>query len=151
MFPDRISFAGQRYTGPTIRSVAGTNPAATGVEISETVPAATLWLLLAVRYTLTTDGNAGNRVSKIQFSDGTTAFWEGPPGTTQAANVTARIYSWGVGGVYQSNLSEVEGSALPFPVPLGPGYKFTTNTANKQATDDYSAPQYLVAEYKATG
>lgn len=129
-----------------LRSVAGTDPAA-NVEISETVAAGKFWRLESITFALVTDASAANRLVEIVIDDGTNVLARIPAPAVQAASLT-RTYTFARGGYDRdsSTNSLTQLAGLPDMV-LGPAYRVRTVTTNRQATDNYGAPQLLVMEY----
>ena len=128
-----------------LRSITGTNPAA-GVEVSETVPTDARWHVLAFAVTLVTSAAAANRELSLTFDDGATVFARVPSGYTHIASLT-RLYSAYIGAVRNAAAQD---TTQTFPLPdlhLQGGYRIATATTNKQAGDDYGAPQLLVEEW----
>lgn len=155
LFGDYITITGQgafpigriadSVEGPgNIRSITGTTPAA-GAEINEVVPANTRWRLLAFRYTLTTAVAAANRETSLVIDDGVNPYVNDSAAFTQIASLVF-IYSYELGlqrqAALQSNLITLGSPAVILP----PGHRIRTLTANIQAADQYSAPQYVVEE-----
>lgn len=128
-----------------LRSLTGTNPAA-NVEIVETVPTGARWRLLSFRATLVTDANAAAREVAITFDDGTTVYAEAAAGVNQAASLT-RQYTATRGGVRGAAAT---GTGILIAIPdlrLAAGHRIATVTINRQAGDDFGAPQLLVEEW----
>jgi hypothetical protein len=128
-----------------LRSLTGTNPAA-NTEISETVPTGARWRLVSFRAALVTDANAANREVALTFDDGTNVYMEAHAGVNQAASLT-RQYTASIGAV-RGAAATGTGILIALPeVVLPAGHRIRTSTTNRQATDDWSAPQYLVEEW----
>ncbi|MBA7554734.1 hypothetical protein ES705_47365 [subsurface metagenome] len=125
-------------------SITGTDPAV-DTEILETVPERRRWRLCSVHFTLVTDINAANRQISIIIDDGTNTLLHLTIQTVQAASTT-RNYTL-------ANFSVTEflvGDDLFHPFPplcLPAGFRFRTETADRQAGDNFSAPQALVEEW----
>jgi hypothetical protein len=135
--------------GPgNLRSITGTVPAA-GAEISEIVPGNMRWRLMAFRYSLTTAVAVANRESNLTFDDGANVYASETSGFTEAASLTD-TFSWMLG---VQRLQALQSTLLTLPLPslIMPGlHRIRTNTANIQAADQYTAPQYLVEEWAQT-
>lgn len=119
--------------------LASTDPAA-NTEHSITVPAGEQWDLLAINFSLVTDGNAANRTVTITIDDGTTVYAKATGPVTQAASLTYN-YTFGVGSAL---LTAVAGLNVTVPLPqlsLMPGHRIKTVTTNLQATDNYGIAQ----------
>jgi hypothetical protein len=132
--------------GGTLKVVAGGDPAA-GAEVSDAVPAGKVWRLISVLLTLVTDANAANRRPHITIDDGTTVFYRRGSNATQAASLTQNY-------VFASEAQEAAVRDLwvadPMPqLELLGGSRIKTVTVNKQAGDNYAAPQYYVEEFDA--
>jgi hypothetical protein len=128
-----------------LRSLTGTNPAA-NVEISETVPTGARWRVQSLRAALVTDANAANREVAITFDDGTNVYAEAHAGANQAASLT-RQYTAAVGGV-RGAAATGTGILIAMPSLILPaGHRIRTSTTNRQAGDDWGAPQLLVEEW----
>jgi len=149
-----MSWPGGQISSPTdrngnIRSITGSVPAA-GAEISEVVPSATRWRLIAFRYSLTTAVAAANRESNLTLDDGALVYVSDTAGFTQVASLTF-VYSFQLGvqrqAALQSNLITLASPAVFLPA----GHRIRTSTTNIQAADQYTAPQYLVEEWAERG
>ena len=128
-----------------LRSLLGTDPAA-NVEIAETVPTGARWRLLSLRAALVTDANAANREVAITFDDGTTVYAEAHSGVNQAASLT-RQYTATPGGVRGAAAT---GTGILIAIPnllLPAAHRIATSTTNRQAGDNWGAPQLLVEEW----
>lgn len=128
------------------KSVAGTTPAL-GAEVSETVPTGARWLLLSFRATLATSVAAGNRLPRLQIDDGAAVYCGVPAGAAVIPSSTQR-FTWFPGGQLSSQPDSAETNmGLPIGLTLGPGHRIRTSTVAIAAGDQYSAVQYLVAEW----
>lgn len=126
--------------------MAGADPAA-GAEVSDAVPAGKFWKLIAVFLTLVTDANVANRRVHVTIDDGTTVFYRRGSNATQAASLT-QSYAWA--GEAQEAAVRDTFVADPLPtIQLPAGARIKTVTVNKQAGDNYGAPQYYVEEFDA--
>lgn len=129
-----------------LRSITGTTPGA-GADISETVPTAARWELIAFRAQLVTAVAVANRSALLTLDDGTNIFYGSPVITSQAASLTER-YSWAPGNIPTTVLVTIE---VPAPLPINnrlpAGARIRTATVNLQAADQWSAVQYLVREW----
>lgn len=128
-----------------VRSITGTDPAA-NVEVSETVPTGARWHLLAVSVSLVTDANVANRFPQLVIDDGATTIFAADPAAAQAASLTRR-YNASVGGERLDSVDTNKQWSLPIDLPLLAGYRIRTATTNRQATDNFGAPQLLVREW----
>ena len=129
--------------GPgTIQPTRGTNPAV-GAEISETVPANTIWRLLSLEAALTTDGTGTPRV-KVIIGDGSYSHYTGISETTQPVSVTE---TYVIGPVGMSRAS-VDGVHF---IPLPPGLLFAAGheikTLGIDSGDDWAAPSWIVGAW----
>ena len=128
-----------------LRSLTGTDPAA-NVEISETVPTNARWRLRAFAVTFVTDANAANREVALTVDDGTTVLARVPFGFTHTASLT-KLYSAFLGGFVNAAAQDLTRLA-PLPdLELQGGFRLNTVTTNRQATDNFGAPQLLVEEW----
>jgi hypothetical protein len=145
----RQAWPGNVLHGPldhrgALRSVTGTDPAA-NTEIAETVPTGARWRLRSLRVTLVTDANAANREVSLLVDDGTATLYAVPSGVNQAASLT-RNYSFAAQAVRGAAATSGD-IIVPIPdLDLRAGYRIQTSTANRQATDNFGAPQLLVEE-----
>lgn len=140
-----MRIAGYRKEG-TLKVVAGNDPAA-GAEFSVTVPNGVLWVVQSVRVTLVTDATAVTREMAIRIDDGSKDLLIIPSGRSQASNQ----------GVDYNFVVDVDSLTNPpvsgnitrrIPrIPLLPGYRVRSVTANLQAGDNYGAPTLYVVEY----
>ncbi|GAH86709.1 unnamed protein product [marine sediment metagenome] len=127
-----------------LRSITGTDPAA-DTEISETVPARRRWRILSIRFSLITDVNVTDRTVNLILDDGTTILSQIPSDTVQPSNLT-RWYEFKLQQVPQFNV----GVHMYLPlhhISLPASARFRTSTTNRQADDNFSAPQFLVEEW----
>lgn len=132
--------------GPgVLRSITGTDPAA-NVEISETVPTNARWRVHAIRFTLVTDANAANREVSLTLDDGTLVYCRVPSRATQAASLTF-AYSAFFDSALEAVAQDTERTIRLPRLDMQGGHRFATVTTNRQVTDNYSAPQYLVEEW----
>lgn len=128
------------------KSITGAVPAA-GADISDTVPVFTRWRLISMRATLTTAITVANRLVSVTLDDGANIFTQTPSNFTQAASIV-NIYNLFDSAPYLNVPFNTETLApLPSNVFLGPGFRIRTSTAGIQATDQWSAAQYLVQEW----
>lgn len=135
--------------GPgNIRSVTGTTPAA-GAEISEVVPTNARWRLIAARFTLIASAAVANRTTHIQVDDGVNPYWVSTFILTQTASSTV-VFSATQGITPQADTGIFATLSWPAGLYMMPGHRWRTNTANLQAADQYSAPQYLLEEWLET-
>ena len=132
-------------TGPGLaRSYTGTDPAV-NVEIAETVPAGAVWRLHSFLATLVTDANVANRQVTLIIDDGANVFWQMDASAAQAASLTRSYSAYDTGGV-PDFLGSTFRLPAPFPFTLVAGDRIRTSTANRQAGDNWSAPQMFVEE-----
>ena len=132
--------------GPgVLRSITGTTPGA-GAEISEQVPTNRRWSLLAFQTTLTTSGAVANRIPRFQIDDNVLTFFTVANTVLITAANLARL-TLGPGLPNSSDGQLVLTLPAPQPTLLRPFCHIKTTTLNLQAADQYSAPQYLVAEW----
>ncbi len=123
----------------------GVDPAA-GVEIVETVPTETQWMLQGISFTLVTDATAVTREVVLTFDDGANVYARVPDSTGQAAGLT-RTYNYGAGGeLIVGVVSTGRSFALPRIRQIA-GHRFRTVTQNLQAGDNLSAPVYIVEQW----
>lgn len=132
--------------GPgTIQSITGTDPAA-GSEISETVPANTIWLLKSVRFTLVTDATPDTRQVHLVLDDGTTTLLNLPTTGTQIVSLTRNYNAHELGGLIVPTGNEID-IGLPSDVILPSGYRLVTETTLLKAGDNFGAPQLSVTAW----
>lgn len=129
-----------------LRSITGTTPAA-GAEISETVPTAARWELLALRAQLVTSGVASTRQPRLVLDDGTSEYYRGANVDGIGAGTTC-VYSWAQGG-YGGTTPDAPVGAGPCPMNnrLGPGHRIKTLSTPLLGGDQWSGVQYLVREW----
>lgn len=135
------STAGQGW----MHSITGTAPAA-GAEISETVPFLARFGLATFRFQLTTSVTVATRGVTLLIDDGVNILFAIEAPSTQAASLVQQ-YNYGVIG---ARADKVFGTNVSIPVPpvkLVFGYRIRTLTSGLQATDQYTAPQYLVEDW----
>lgn len=139
----RILFIDGAKEGPgTIQSITGTDRAV-NTEISEVVPANTIWLLESFRFTLVTDANAAARQSHLIIGDGTTTLLNLPTTGTQIESLTRNYNAHALGGLIVPTGSEID-IGLPSDVVLHGGYTLATETTLIKAGDNYGPPQIWV-------
>lgn len=127
------------------RTILGTDPAA-GVEISETVPTAARWRLVALTATLLTDATVANRTPAILIDDGTNTVYQSGYNGSIAASGGAQI-SWGHGVGAFGSTSNGAIAPLPTELMLTPGYRIRSTTIALQAGDNWGAPRYTIEEW----
>lgn len=126
-----------------LRAITGTDPAA-GVEISETVPTNTRWLILAIQFALVSDG-AGSAIQlRLLYNVGADIQILLAPSTHGLS--TSITYSAGVDREEFATNNGVMGMRLPRMVLRG-GDIISTNSVNLGAGDDYGAPTLYVMEW----
>ena len=129
-----------------IRVITGTDPAA-GVEVVETVPTNTRWVLRGLRIGLTSDATVINRVVRLQLDDGANVFHQVPDIAVQPAS-SGYAYHYSLGGESRRGVGDnaILSHLLP-QLQLFQGYRFATSTGSLQAGDNYTAPIYEVEEW----
>lgn len=133
---------------PIAKLVLGTDPAA-NVEISETVPAAKAWELIAFTVVLV-QGATQTPLPSLVIDDGTTAYLT-VPGASAALNasVTSR-FTWAQGQPLTGGAALTINTA---PLPPGvrlilpAGYRIKTSTSGIGANSNYGAPTLSIIEY----
>lgn len=129
-------------SAPTVQTIVGTNPAA-GIEIAETVPASTVWELLAIKAQLVTDATVANRLAILTIDDGTNVQWQGETNGNQTASNNP-TYTGGAGLPTMTPLTNGRTWQLMNKCILAAGYRVRTVTTNLQAGDNWTAPVLLV-------
>lgn len=129
---------------------SGTNPAA-NVEITELVPESRIWRLIACTFTLVTDANVANRRVHFEMHDSSGQLVEAFSSVDQTASQTI-LYSVGhFGNTPDETDNNVILINIPDNVYLQTDGQFNTATLNRQATDNFSAPFFLVEEFFISG
>lgn len=128
-----------------LRSITGTDPAA-NTEIQETVPTGAQWTLLSMRAALVTDVNAANREVALTVDDGAAIYAEFASGAAQAASLT-RQYTFSPAGLRGAAAVGTSHMVAIAPLALPAGHRINTVTTNRQAGDNWGAPQLLVIEW----
>lgn len=126
-----------------IQSRTGADPAA-GAELSEAVPANTIWRVTSMRGILVTATGGGSRRVSIVLDDGATSFYQQYSAGLQAASLT-HFYDFATTGSDRTNL--VQGThiiPLPINLMLRAGFRLRTFTTLIQAGDNWGAPQLSV-------
>jgi len=132
--------------GGVIRSIVGTDPAAT-TEASETVPTGARWQLLSWSIQFATSATPADRLVRLQLDDGTTPYADVPAPAVQAASNTWRyIFAQGISLTSIANAPNLI-QAAPLDLPLLAGHRLRTATTTMQAGDNYSAPTFSVREW----
>jgi len=132
------------------RVVTGDDPAA-GAEVSVAVPGGALWEVYSIRVQFTTDATVLSRNVRLTYDDGMTEFYRTalPADIPAGQNFPLSFADYGAWANF-GNISL--GVFIPLAsMPLLPGYRIRTNTANLQAGDNYGAPVLFVAEYQVRG
>ncbi len=128
-----------------LRSITGGTPAA-GANISETVPTAAQWELIALHFQLVTSAVVANRVVRVLLDDGANIFFESSAQFSQVASTT-NFYAAAQGqndrAVGSLNLGS---SVLPINNRLNAGFRWRTLVNAIDAGDQLSGIQYLVRE-----
>ena len=128
------------------QSITGTDPAA-GTEVSETVPANTIWSIRNIAATLVTDSNAANRRVRATLDDGSTVYYRVSSGVDQTLTLTV-LYSWAPTGASAVGVVAVTDATVNIPLPtptiLSAGHRFITITDAILAGDNWGAPQLSV-------
>lgn len=130
--------------GPgTNLSITGTDPAA-GAEISETVPANTIWRVKSMWFRFVSDASGTPRV-QLLLDDGVSAdpFWKQPAAEVQNASSSWQ-YSIGEGVESIEQINGIFQMSLPPNIFLSAGYRLSTVTVSIDAGDNYGAPQLSV-------
>ncbi len=128
--------------GPgAIQSITGTDPAA-GAEISETVPANTIWRLSVWRAVFVTDATSATRFPTLEITDGG-IFFRTRAHATQDASATV-TYNNVLNGFWQTSINVSEHHNTLPDVHLAAGAVIRTSTTLLEAGDNWGAPQYLV-------
>lgn len=127
-----------------LRSITGTDPAA-NAEISEACPTNARWRVLAIRFTLVTDGTAANREVAITVDDGANVYARLPSRLAHVATTTI-AYTCVTNAALEAVAQDTERLIRLPPIELQGGHRFNTVTTARQVGDNYSAPQYLVEE-----
>jgi hypothetical protein len=129
----------------TLRTITGTTPAA-GAEINEVVPSNRRWTLLAIRAAITTSAAAANRFPGFQLDDGVNIYFQAHTNLALPASNTQN-YDGVPGGIFYNDGSTNVLLPLPNSVLTKSAWRIKTNTGNIQAGDQWTAPQYVVAEW----
>jgi hypothetical protein len=133
---------------PTVISIA--NPAP-GAEFTITVPASVIWDVKSIIYTYTADANAASRDLRLHINDGTTdLYWYKADTGLVATKIDYIVLSNGLVAQAQtlSSLEFLVYGQLP-QLLLPAGYKIISDTANKQAGDQYSEIKVMAQVYAA--
>jgi hypothetical protein len=125
-----------------LRKIAGTNPAA-GAEIVEVVPTGARWLLLAIKFLITTSAVAGNRAPTITIDDGNSAnYYMNISSTATTAASLAHTWYYAAGIIERGR-----NQAFPPGIWLPSGHRWMTTTTAIDVGDQYSAIHYVVREW----
>lgn len=138
------------FDGPgTTKSIIGTNPAA-GSELSETVPANTIWSVQSISALMVTDANAADRRVRTTLDDGSTVFYQVSSSTNHTASLTVR-YVWSPLGAPAVGVVAATDATINIPLPkptiLSAANRFITVTGALEAGDNWGAPQLSVEEW----
>ncbi|HYL64441.1 MAG TPA: hypothetical protein VE077_17645 [Candidatus Methylomirabilis sp.] len=128
-----------------LRSITGTIPGA-GADLSESVPANRRWILPMFTASLVTSAAVANRGVAFTIDDGVNILYAVGVPTVQTASSTVRYLLTSTG--VRSTAAETD-QLVPIPnlTSLKNGYRIKSVTANLQAGDQWSAPQYLAIEW----
>lgn len=127
----------------TYKTVTVANPAA-GAEWSTTVTAAKIWEIIAITFKYATSAVAGNRYTRLVFTDGTNEIGRVPAALLQAENNTF-IYTFGHGASAISVTGAVTMVGMPLFV-LNASSVISTVTDSKGVADQFSAIAIYVKE-----
>ena len=138
--------AGTAMHVPYLRVVPQAAPAA-GSEFVVASGGGTYWRLISLRFILTTDANAANRIVTLLADDNSDAFWQNGISGAQVAT-TAQAYSVTTG----ANNFGAGAAIRPIGWPdaglwLYPGWRLRSLTEAIQAGDQYSDIVALVEEF----
>lgn len=128
-----------------VRSITGSTPAA-GAEISETMTAGTRRLITSFTASLTASAAVANRAPTFIIDDGANTLFQSPSFVAQTAGQAFR-YSMGSQLMTTNPLSTPLVLYVPIPLMLRGNLRIRTSTIGIQAADQWSAPQYEVAEW----
>ncbi len=133
--------------GPgTVKSITGTDPAA-GNEISETVPANTIWNPLSFRGSFVTDATTAAREVTLLTDDGTNITMTIPATFDHDESLT-RVYNFIDVGQSLVPTQAITERVIPMPsILLTAGHKISTTVVNLEAGDNWGAPQFKVVEW----
>lgn len=129
-FPGSFTFADPVVQDPS-------SPAA-GAGIDITVPPNESWRLRAMRFILTTDANAADRLVRMLFDNGTVAFF-GVSGVAVQAASLVRAYNFGAELGYEKNdavVDFIQGLPTMF---FDPGWRIRITVNNLQVGDQISS------------
>lgn len=119
--------------------------AAANVEWTETVPTGKVWRLLAIRASLVTDANAATRRVGITITDGTNTLFKANAESTQIASLTNH---YNVAVQPSRAVADIEHYIpLPADMLLPEGCVIASVTLNRQVTDNWGIPVFLVEEF----
>lgn len=104
------------------------------------------WRILGVRATLVTDGTAGNRLVRMEATDGATIYGAYPAQVLQAASLTYQ-YSFGAIGVAPATNATYQIVAIPPDLLLPRGGGVELQVDNIKAGDQWSTVHYGVEEW----
>jgi hypothetical protein len=128
-----------------IRMITGAVPAA-GAEISETVPANTLWRLESFKYQWTTSAAVATRGNILSIDNGTSIIHQ----TAYLTALTAgqgRAYFYSIGADNRATPNGFDSLLLPNYRFMMPGWRIRTITSSMDVADQYSAIFYTVEEW----
>lgn len=129
----------------TVRVITGTTPAA-GAEISETVPAAVVWHVLAIHTKLTTAAGGGARYAQLAIDDGAHVYFESDPPINLGGGT---YYDFNSGSGVQRLTSAYDQLAWTMPVflKMAAGHRIRTSTVALAVGDQWSTPYILVEQF----
>lgn len=126
--------------GPgTQQATEGTDPA-TGSEVSETVPANTIWRIHSLEVALTTDGSGTPRI-QLLIGDGNFVHYRGISESTQPTGATEE-YIFGSIGMSRASVDGVHFIPIPEDLLLSAGHRIRTSGID--AGDGWAAPHWIV-------
>lgn len=145
LFP-ALSIAGSLDGQGALRSITGSTPAA-GADISESVPTGARWMLLSFEADLVTAAAVANRVPTLAIGDGVNVYERVSINQNETASATWRN-CWAQG---TTQIADTTDKIITAPIGVGimvpAGGKIQTSTFGLQGADQWTAPQYLVAEW----
>ena len=136
----RVVIIDGQADGPgVLQASEGTDPA-TGTEVSETVPANTVWRLLSLEVALLTDGTGTPRIYLL-IDNGNFVHYRAPSTSTQPISVTEE-YIFGPHGYGQASVDGTHVIPVPQGLLMSAGHRIRTTGID--ANDSWGAPHWVV-------
>lgn len=122
-----------------------------GSDFTLTVPGESVYELVLLRAQLVAGAAVGDRQVALALDDGTSEVFRWVAGDVQTAGQT-RDYQLAAGIGFETPVARLGVFLAAIPrLPLAPGFRFRSITANLQTADNWAAPRLYVRETPTLG